>query len=100
MELGTHEETRQRVVLCHYLLIVEPRGNPKGWLRDTWKKESPEDRSEAWPSRVVVTQGGAREGLGFGHAGCEYLPRHAENHTRSEAGQSVWDVGDRPQLGM
>lgn len=69
--LGTHEETRQRVVLCRYLLIVELRGNPKGWLRDTWKKESPEDRSEAWPSRVVVTQGGAREGLGFGHAGCE-----------------------------
>lgn len=65
--------------------------------------------SKAWPSMkpqwepllpVELTQGGA-EAFGFGHVECvRHFLRHTGNNMRSEAGQSVWDVGDGPQLGM
>lgn len=51
----------------------------------------------------MAGKGGAEEAeaFGFGHAECmRHFQRHAGNDRRSEAGQSVWDVGDRPQLGM
>lgn len=46
-----------------------------------------------------MTQGGAREGLGLVMMNVRHFQRHTENHMRSEAGQNMWDVGDRPQLG-
>lgn len=34
-----------------YLLIVEPRGNPKGWLRDAWKKRTLKIGQRPGPAR-------------------------------------------------
>lgn len=76
------------------------------WERKTLKSEW----SKAWPSMrqqweplllVELTQRGAEEAFGFGHAACvRHFLRYTGNDMRSEARQSVWDVGDRPQLGM